>query len=314
MYMISTTHRSRVGRVKHRSCRVLVDAQTQLIRSAVVAHNVEVLLRLGLHREIDIGVEDALLARGRTLDELITHRGVDHAESASAARRAVRVAKVLDPASLLALLADHLRADHHEAGPFEGDDLRESHAHHIRDVAGPVRLLGTILGSRVRPEDGPARNVQVDILLVLVVPQHDLGVFPAVEAADLDIRMGCAGDHGLERFALSVTPVGALDVGRLDLAAMVHDDAVLVDERLTEKLVPCIAELGDASACLSDVQGVLIPLAIPEDDKDSGFLDGGADSLHLIRVLDKGVAEVLVHEAGIFRGRLGPDAPLDVSN
>lgn len=282
MYTISTTHRLRVGRIKNRSCRVLVDAQTQLIGSAVVPDNVEVLLRLGLHREIDIGVEDALLARGRTLDELIAHRGVDHAKSASAARRAVRVAKVLDPAFLLALLADHLRADHHEAGPLEGDDLREPHAHYVRDVARPVRLLGAILGGRVRPENGPARDVQVDVLLVLVVPQHDLGVFPAVEAADLNIRVGCAGDHGLERFALSVAPVSALDVGRLDLAAMVHDDAVLVDEGLAEKLVPSVVELGDASTCLGDVQCVLVPLAIPEDDEDSGFLDSGADPLHLI--------------------------------
>lgn len=154
--MISTAHRSRLSRIKYRSCRVLVNAQTQLIRPAVVAHNVEVLLRLGLQRKINIGVEDALLAGVRTLNELIAHRRVNHAESATAARRVVRVSKVLNPALLLALLADHLRADHHEAGPLEGDDLRESHAHHVRDVAGPVRLLGAVLGGRVRPEDGPA--------------------------------------------------------------------------------------------------------------------------------------------------------------
>lgn len=80
--------------------------------------------------------------------------------------------------------------------------------------------------------------MQVDILLVLVVPQHDLGVFPAVEAADLDVRVGCAGDHGLEGLALAVAPVGALDVSGLDLATMVDDDAVLVDKRLVEESVP----------------------------------------------------------------------------
>lgn len=197
-----------------------------------MAHNVKVLLRLGLLRKIDISVEDALLAGGRTLDELIAHRRVDHAESATAARRAVRVPKVLDPAFLLALLADYLRADHHEAGPLEGDDLRESHAHHVRDVARPVRLFGAVLVGRVRPDDWPARDVQVDILLVFVVPQHDLGVFPAVEAADLDVRVGCARDHGLEGLALAVAPVRALDVCWLDLAAVVDDDAVLVDKGL----------------------------------------------------------------------------------
>ena len=70
----------------------------------------------------------------------------------------------------------------------------------------------------------------------------------------------------------------------------------------------------DASADLGDVQGVLVPLAVPEDDKDSGLLDGGADPPHLIRVLDKRVTEIFVHEGGIFRGRPGPDAPSDVSN
>lgn len=154
--MTFVAYRSGFGRIKYRSCRVLVNAQAQLIRPAVVAHNVEVLLRLGLLRKIDIGIEDALLAGVRTLDELIAHRRVNHAESATAAGRARRVPKVRNLAFLLALLADHLRADHHEAGPLEGDDLRESHAHDIRDVSGPVRLLGAILGGRVRPEDRPA--------------------------------------------------------------------------------------------------------------------------------------------------------------
>lgn len=71
---------------------------------------------------------------------------------------------------------------------------------------------------------------------------------------------------------------------------------------------------GGVSAYLSDVQGVLVSLTVPENNEDPGFLDGGADAPHFIRVSDEGVVEICVHEPGIIRGRLGPDAPLDVSN
>jgi hypothetical protein len=63
-------------------------------------------------------------------------------------------------------------------------------------------------------------------------------MFPAVEATDLDIRVGCAGDNGLKGLALAVAPVGALDVSGLDLAAVVDYNAVLVNERLGEKSAP----------------------------------------------------------------------------
>lgn len=279
-----------------------------------MSDDVQILLGLGLQREVDVGVEDALLAGVRTLDELFTHRGVDHAESTAASRSARRVLKVVDLALLLALLANNLRADHHEASPLEGDDLRKTHAHHVCDVSRPIRVLSAGLVGRVRPKDGPARNMQVDVLLVLVVPQHDLGMLPAVEAADFDVRVSCAWSHGLERFTLAVAPVGALDVSGLDLAAVVDDDAVLVDERLGEKLAPSEMLFRNVNACLGDVQGILVPFAVPKHDKHSGFLDGGADPLHLIRVLDKRVAEVLVHEAGIFCRRPSPNTPLDVSD
>lgn len=62
---------------------------------------------------------------------------------------------------------------------------------------------------------------------------------------------------------------------------------------------------------LGNVQGILESLAVAENDKHTGLPDGGADALHLVRVLDERVAEVLVHEGGIVGGGLGPDAPFD---
>lgn len=279
-----------------------------------MSNDVQILLRLGLQREVDVGVEDAFLAGVRTLNELFTHRGVNHAESAAASRSARRILKVLDLALLLALLADNLRTHHHEAGPLEGDDLRKAHAHHVRDMSRPVRIMRAGLVGRVRPEDGPARNMQVDVLLVLVVPQKHLGMLPAVKAADFDVRVSCAWSYGLEGFTLAIAPVGALDVSGLDLAAVVDDNAIFVDERLGEKSAPSETVPGNVSACLGDVQGILVPFAVPKHDKHSGFLDGGADPLHLIRVLHKRVAEVFVHEGGVFRRRPSPDTPLDVSD
>lgn len=80
---------------------------------------------------------------------------------------------------------------------------------------------------------GPAGAVNVNALRVLVVAQQRLRVLPAVDAADSAPR---AVHHSLERLALAVAPVGALDVRRLDLAAVVDDVAVLVDEGLRKRV------------------------------------------------------------------------------
>ena len=77
--------------------------------------------------------------------------------------------------------------------------------------------------------------MDVDVLLVLVVAQQRLSVLPAVEAADVDVGQLGAGGDGLERLALAVAVVGALDVGGLDLAAVVDDDTLFVDEGLLHK-------------------------------------------------------------------------------
>lgn len=120
-------------------------------------------------------------------------------------------------------------------------------------MSRPVRITGASLVSRVRPEDGPAGDMKVDILLVLIVPQKNLGVFPAVEPADLDVRVGCAGSYGLQRFTLAVTPVRPLNMSGLDLAAVMDDDAVFVDERLRETSAPSELVNGDTGTCLGDI-------------------------------------------------------------
>lgn len=105
----------------------------------------------------------------------------------------------------------------------------------------------------MRPEDRPAGDVQVDVLLVLIVPQKNLGVFPAVEPPDLDVWVGCAGSYRLQRLSLPITPVRSLDMSGLDLAAVVDDVAVFIDERLCEMSAPSRATIGDKSTCLGDI-------------------------------------------------------------
>lgn len=139
------------------------------------------------------------------------------------------ILKLVDSASLEALLGEDLRGDCDKAGTLERDDLREAEAHLVSDVTWPGGVRLSVLLRR-RPEGWPAGNVHIDVLLVLVVSEESLGMLPAVETSDSDIRELGAGHHALERLALAIAPVGPLDVGGLDLAAMVDNDSVLVDE------------------------------------------------------------------------------------
>lgn len=74
--------------------------------------------------------------------------------------------------------------------------------------------------------------MHINILLVFIIPKQGLRVFPTVKASNSDIREFGARHDTLETFTLTVAEVGSLDVGRLDLSAMVEDDSVLVDEGL----------------------------------------------------------------------------------
>lgn len=106
--------------------RVLVDAQAELVRTAVVADDVEVLLGQALQGEVNLGNENALLAGGKPLDELLAPRVVDHAEAAVGGRVIGGVLELVNLAALQPFLSDDLRGDGDEAGALEGQDLGEA--------------------------------------------------------------------------------------------------------------------------------------------------------------------------------------------
>ncbi len=75
----------------------------------------------------------------------------------------------------------------------------------------------------------PARDVYIDVLQVFVIPQQGLGVLPAIQASDITER---ALNYCLEGVGLTVAPDASLDMSWLDLAAMMNNITVLIDERL----------------------------------------------------------------------------------
>lgn len=205
----------------NRCAHLLSNPQAQKIRAGVVADDIKVLLRQGLGVEVNISVENALLTRVQRLAELRSVRPIYHGEAAAGRPR---VPEALQAVLLPVLLRQDLRADHDEAGALHGHDLGDALRHGRRDVVEPRHaVVGHV------PYQGPARDVDVDVLGVLVVPQQGLRVLPAVETSDL--AKGRLDDC-LEGLGLAVAPVGALDVGGLDLAAVVDDGAGRVDEGL----------------------------------------------------------------------------------
>ena len=142
------------------------------------------------------------------------------------------VLEVVDSAALQAVPSHDLSSDSDKAGTLKRNDLGEAGTHRIGDVTRPRGVGLAILGDRLRPDWRPAGNVHIDILLVFVVTEEGLSVLPAIEASNAHIRELAAGGDSLETLALAIAVVGAFDVGGLNLAAVVNNDAVLVDKGL----------------------------------------------------------------------------------
>lgn len=211
---------------------ILVNAKTELIRATVVSDNIQVLLRFGLLGKINLGVQNPFFVRGETRRQLLAPGRVNHAKPTSVGGMIVGIPELINAASLLRFLGADLRANHHEAGALERHDLGETQAHLVGDVARPVVVKVSIRVTGLGSDQRPAGDVQVDVLLILVVSQHRLGMLPAVEAADANVGVQSTGSDCPERFALAVSPIGALNVGGLNLAAVVNGDAVLVNKGL----------------------------------------------------------------------------------
>lgn len=88
-------------------------------------------------------------------------------------------------------------------------------------------MVGPWLALWGLPDEGPACDVDVDVLGILIVSQERLGVLPAVQASDLaKLRV----DNALKGVSLAVTPVSPLHMSGLDLATVVDNGASGVDE------------------------------------------------------------------------------------
>lgn len=199
------------------------NVEAQEIRSRIVSHNVKVLLSLGPISDVNLSVDDALRARIKRLRELRSIRTVDHSEASTGSLAPGSRTHLGQLSVRLALLTQNLSAGHDEACTLHRHDLRELVACTSRDVVGPGLAL------RGLPDEGPACDVDVDVLGILVVSKKGLGMLPAVQASDLaELRV----DNALEGVGLAVTPVGPLHVGGLDLATVVDNGASGVDKRL----------------------------------------------------------------------------------
>ncbi|KOS46455.1 hypothetical protein ACN38_g2669 [Penicillium nordicum] len=71
--------------------------------------------------------------------------------------------------------------------------------------------------------------MNVDVLLILIVPQEWLCVLPAVESPNSSERRI---DNSLQRVALAGAPVCSLHMGRLSLATVVDNLSIDIDEDL----------------------------------------------------------------------------------
>jgi hypothetical protein len=139
----------------------------------------------------------------------------------------------------------------------------------VLTVGGRVRRNLSLL-ARV---DGPSGDVYLLALGDVEGLEEGVHVLPAVELADAaNIGLG----DGLEGVAGAVAVDELLDVGRLDLAAVVDDLAGRADENLGQ------------------VQGGVVDLGEAQRDKDLVVAGGPADAAHLLGVYGHGVLAVLL--------------------
>lgn len=121
--------------------------------------------------------------------------------------------------------------------------------------------------------DWPGGDVDLLALAHVQGLEEGVHVLPAVELAQpSELRLR----DGLEGVAGAITVDELLDVGGLDLAAVVDDVSLWVDEGLGE------------------VQGGMVDLGEAKRDVDLVVAGGSADTAHLLRVDGKGVLAVLL--------------------
>lgn len=200
---------------------VFGDSETEKIRSRVVTDSIQVVLGEGSRTQVDIGIQDALLAGVEGFNQLLTIRTEDHAEATA---WGTGIGVVLQETFLPVLLGQDLGGGHDEASAFHSHDLREAITRVGRDVPLPRAAV-----SRHVPDERPAGHVDVCVLPVGVVSEQELGMLPAVKTRHLAER---GLDCRFQTFVLSIAIVCAFDVSRLDLAAMVHNGSGWVDEGL----------------------------------------------------------------------------------
>jgi hypothetical protein len=258
---------SKVIGKKDRLSSMAVNAKAQLIRSRVMANDIQVLLRLVLLLKVNISIKNAFLMWIERLHKLLSERREDHTEATT---RLLGIVIAFNVGLLMVLLSHDLACKKNKARSFHGDDVRESLAAFGCDMVGP---LGDVLG-----EDGwPAGDMDVNILGVLVVAQECLSVLPAVKARNLS-KLG-VGNVG-QRLALSVTVDGTFNVSGLDLTAVQNDGAGFINEGLhlsvNQRPDQCWSW-----AHLCDVKGSLVPLTISKNNKNTCLSNSSSNLVHL---------------------------------
>lgn len=155
------------------------------------------------------------------------------------------------------------------------------------ELGGGVGVVGGRVGGDLALDagvDGPSGDVDLLALRDVERLEEGVHVLPAVELANA-ANLGLRDRH--EGVAGAITVDELLNVGGLDLAAVVDDGAGRVDEDLSE------------------IEGGVVELGKAHGDEDLVVAGGAADAAHLLRVDAEGVLAVLLeHGEGLEVGDL----------